>query len=136
MFIQAGRGWGFPCYLEQFVINRVDPSISDYHSHLREEAKERGRKASNLALKHIGPNGAIRYVGSNVRDDFREFPADALVIDEHDECDHENLKYGLDRMEASQWGFEYYMGNPTTHRSEDDPFPTLADRFELADRRR
>lgn len=119
---------------EKFVLNRVDPALNTTHKFLKDMAREQGRKSNSLGMKHIG-NGTVRYVGSNVKADFHEFPSDCLIVDEHDLCNLEHLKYGLDRMEASPWGFQIYMGNPTFHQGEEDPFPRIIDRYEASDRR-
>ena len=65
----------------------------------------------SVAIKSFG-KGVIKYVGSNVLADFKEFPADMIVVDEVDECDAENVEYALDRLRASPYQFKRYLGNP------------------------
>lgn len=65
----------------------------------------------SVALKSFG-KGVIKYVGSNVLADFKEFPAAMMFVEEVDECDQENVEYGLDRMRASKYQFRRYIGNP------------------------
>jgi len=65
----------------------------------------------SVALKNFGP-GVVKYVGSNVLSDFKEFPADILYVEEVDECDAENVNYALDRLRASKYQFKRYIGNP------------------------
>lgn len=65
----------------------------------------------NVALKSFG-RGVVKYVGSNVLADFKEFPADVIVVEEVDECDADNVEYALDRLRASPYQFKRYIGNP------------------------
>lgn len=67
---------------------------------------------NNQIMKTFG-EGAIKYVGSNVRNDFREFPADVMFVDEVDDCDKDNLTYGIDRLGFSVFKFKRFIGNPT-----------------------
>lgn len=65
----------------------------------------------SVAIKSFG-KGVIKYVGSNVLADFKEFPADMIFVEEVDECDQENVEYALDRTRASKYQFLRYIGNP------------------------
>lgn len=65
----------------------------------------------SVALKSFG-RGVVKYVGSNVLSDFKEFPADMLVVEEVDECMPDNVDYALDRLRASRYQFKRYLGNP------------------------
>jgi len=65
----------------------------------------------SVALKSFG-KGTIKYTGSNVLADFREYPADMIIIDEVDECNQDNIEYALDRLRASPYQFKRYIGNP------------------------
>jgi hypothetical protein len=69
----------------------------------------------NIALKNFG-DGVIRYVGSNVLADFKEFPADVIFVEELDECAADNLDYAHDRLRASRFQFKRYVGNPTLEK--------------------
>jgi hypothetical protein len=66
----------------------------------------------SVALKNFG-QGVIKYVGSNVIADFKEFPADVLFVEEVDQCAQENLDFAQDRLRASRYQFRRYLGNPT-----------------------
>lgn len=66
----------------------------------------------SVSIKQFG-KGTIKYVGSNVLADFVEFPADVLFVDEVDQCNKDNLTYAKDRLKASPYQFERYLGNPT-----------------------
>jgi hypothetical protein len=67
----------------------------------------------SMQIKNFG-RGTIKYVGSNVKADFREFPGDALVVDEVDECNGDNLELAQDRLRASPYQFRRYLANPST----------------------
>mgnify|MGYP002622366374 CR=1 FL=1 len=91
-----------------FVQNRVDRCIQEVDTY-----KQLVGSASfdNMAMKGFG-KGVIKYVGSNVLADFREFPADIIYVEEVDDCSMENIKYAVDRTRASHYQFRRYLGNP------------------------
>jgi hypothetical protein len=66
----------------------------------------------SVALKSFG-RGVVKYVGSNVLADFKEFPADILYVEEVDQCDPDNVEFALDRLRASRYQYKRYLGNPT-----------------------
>lgn len=66
----------------------------------------------SVAMKNFG-KGVIKYVGSNVLADFKEFPADVIFVEEVDQCDPANVDFALDRIRASRYQFKRYLGNPT-----------------------
>jgi len=66
----------------------------------------------SVAMKNFG-KGVVKYVGSNVLADMKEFPADILYVEEVDQCDASNIEFALDRMRASAYQFRRYLGNPT-----------------------
>ncbi len=82
-----------------FVPNRVDRLFS-IAPHYRELARNAIGHAESVALKHFGV-GTIKFVGSNSQDEFVEFPADSLIVDEYDRCNLENLLLAPDRLTAS-----------------------------------
>lgn len=91
-----------------FVQNRVNrcvESVEEYRRLIRDGFFD------SVSLKNFG-RGSIKYVGSNVLADFKEFPADVLVVEEVDECDQDNVEYALDRLRASLYQFRRYLGNP------------------------
>ena len=95
-------------YRTTFVQNRINRCVQN----VEEYKKIIGRGFfDSVAIKSFG-KGVIKYVGSNVLSDFREYPADYLVIDEIDECDQDNVNYALDRLRASKYQFKRYLGNP------------------------
>lgn len=92
-----------------FVQNRVDRAIQ-ISSKYKDIIK--GGFFDNVAIKQFG-KGVIKYVGSNVIADFKEFPGDILFVEEVDQCDKDNVAYGLDRLRGSNFQFTRYLGNPT-----------------------
>ena len=54
-----------------------------------------------------------KFVGSNVRSDFFEFPCEVLMMDEYDLLDEENLWYAYDRVENAPDAVIWKFGNPT-----------------------
>ena len=91
-----------------YVQNRVDKRI-------RESSEYRKLVAAgafdNALIKGFG-RGTIKYVGSNVVSDFKEFPGDSLFVEEVDECHETNIEYGRDRLRGSIYQFRRYVGNP------------------------
>jgi hypothetical protein len=83
----------------------------------------------NIALKSFG-TGVVKYVGSNVLSDFKEFPADMIIIDEVDECDPTNIQFALDRMRASQYQFIRRLGNPKIRGKGINKFFLMSDQRE------
>jgi hypothetical protein len=86
-------------------INRPCETITEYKRIVGESFFD------SVAIKNFG-KGVIKYVGSNVLADFKEFPADCIFVEEVDECDQENVEYALDRLRASKYQFRRYLGNP------------------------
>jgi hypothetical protein len=66
----------------------------------------------SVQMKSFG-KGSVKYVGSNVLADFKEYPADMIVVEEVDQCDKDNVAYANDRLMASPYQFKRYLGNPT-----------------------
>ena len=91
-----------------YVQNRINKCVEnvDRYKELMSEGS-----FDSIALKSFG-KGTMKYVGSNVYEAFKEHPADALVIEEVDECNQENIPYGKDRLRASPYQLERYLGNP------------------------
>jgi len=93
-----------------FVQNRINRCVQNVPEYKRIIG---GSFFDNIALKSFG-RGVIKYVGSNVLADFKEFPADMIVVDEVDECNQDHLDYALDRLRGSDYQFKRYIGNPKT----------------------
>lgn len=112
---------------DDFVQTRVDPlllRVPAYRARLpggdpslasltgSGEPVDEGAPA-NLRIKRFGP-GTLRFLGSNVPDEFVEFSADVLIVDEHDHCDEDNLRLAVDRLRASPNPQHFRVGNPTS----------------------
>lgn len=93
-----------------YVQNRIDKRIREVPEYRRLMADG---SFDNTLMKSFG-RGTIKYVGSNVISDFKEFPADCMYVEEVDQCDPENVEYGRDRLRGSVYQFRKYVGNPTT----------------------
>lgn len=93
-----------------YVQNRIDKRIREVPEYRRLLSEG---SFDNTLMKNFG-RGTIKYVGSNVLADFKEFPGDALVVEEVDQCDADNVEYGRDRLRGSAYQFRKYVGNPTT----------------------
>lgn len=91
-----------------YVQNRINRCVQNVKEYKR--IVDKGF-FDNVALKSFG-RGVVKYVGSNVLADFKEFPADCLYTDEEDDCNADNLGYGLDRLRASKYQFTRSIGNP------------------------
>lgn len=92
-----------------YVQNRIDKRVQECPEYRR---LLRAGSFDNTLMKNFG-RGTIKYVGSNVLSDFKEFPGDALVVEEVDQCDQQNVDYGRDRLRGSIYQFRRYVGNPT-----------------------
>lgn len=99
---------------DAYVQNRVDRCIQGVRLY---KNKIKSGFFDNKSLKQFG-SGVIKYVGSNVIDDFREFPGDCLAVEEVQDCDTINLQYGLDRLAHSVYKFTRYVGNPKRVNSD------------------
>ncbi len=91
-----------------YVQNRVDRCVQN----VKEYKRIMGAGFfDSMAIKSFG-KGVIKYVGSNVVSDFKEFPADVIVVEEVDECNLDNIEYAIDRLRASRYQFQRYLANP------------------------
>tara|TARA_B100000809_G_scaffold210863_1_gene214321 strand:+ start:589 stop:2142 length:1554 start_codon:yes stop_codon:yes gene_type:complete len=91
-----------------YVQNRVNKRIGETPEY-RKLIKD--GYFDNSVMKNFG-KGVIKYVGSNVISDFKEFPGDAIFIEEVDQCSATNIQYGTDRLKGSIYQFERKVGNP------------------------
>ncbi|MDD4995738.1 MAG: phage terminase large subunit family protein [Patescibacteria group bacterium] len=89
------------------VNNRIDRLLSDVPFY-----KAGCIGTDNTGLKFIF-NGVVKFVGSNVRMGFKEFPADDLIVDEFDECDQDNLAMAYDRLASAKNPTILKIANPT-----------------------
>ena len=102
----------------RFVKRRIEPLMVDV-PYYRERccgglpgiSPGTGGKGSQ-ALKLLA-SGTMMFLGSNTPTDFIEFSADALFIDEVDQCDPDNLTKARDRIRSSPHPQLFRLGNPT-----------------------
>lgn len=97
----------------RFVTNRIDRVIDMvpyYREMLNRSKVARGRDSTNL--KHIG-NATQYFASSGSENEFKEFPTDAVVVDEKDQCVPENIALAEDRFSASPWKISIKVSNPT-----------------------
>lgn len=92
-----------------YVQNRIDRCINTVPFYKKIVT---GGQFDNQVMKNFG-KGVIKYVGSNVAGDFVEFPADVLFVEEVDQCNIENVHMAKDRLRASRYQYERYVGNPS-----------------------
>lgn len=111
----AERGYSvlyiLPTYVSRntFVPNRVDRlimSVDEYNRRLHPDLSD------NLSLKHFSM-GVIKFGGSNTPNDFKEFPADAVLVDELDRCVPDTLFMAGDRLAASLLAVTRLVSNPS-----------------------
>ena len=88
----------------RFVKNRIDSAINNtpyYKALIKGDEDKYKSGAESVSLKHIGP-GVAAFVGAGSEASMVEFPADDLIIDELDRCEHEeNLAMAESRLSAS-----------------------------------
>lgn len=94
-----------------FVSNRIKRLSRTVDFYDRMVSGSKGN-ANSTILKHIGP-GVVRFGASQSMSEFKEFPADVLMVDEYDICDPKGLSFALDRTKASPYRFTKYLANPT-----------------------
>lgn len=106
---------------DKVVASRMDPALStiDIYKQWVSDAKKKGRMSESLRIKHIG-DGMINFVGANSPNDFYTYPADAVVVDEHQLCDLENVHKAQGRMSGSRYRYNFIVGNPRFVGSEDN----------------
>lgn len=94
-----------------FVQNRISKlfQVVPYYA---EKLKHAQGQSDSTSMKHYA-SGTLKFVGSNTPNEFKEFPADVMVIDEYDECDQENIAKAPDRIKSSEHRIQIKIGNPT-----------------------
>lgn len=109
----AGRvaAYVLPTYQlrDRFVQRRIHPvlqTVPEYRSRL--PAGDLG----SVRIKRFG-KGSLLFLGSNTVNDFIEFSADIVVVDEYDRCVQSNLALARDRLRASPYPQLFRIGNPT-----------------------
>lgn len=106
MYVLPTKDWR-----NTFVPNRIDKAIQ-YVDEYRANCNTGYKDAHNKGMKTLyGRNW--KFVGANAVNDFYEFPAGAILIDERDRCDSNNLVYAFDRLGAAEDPIVRIIGNPT-----------------------
>lgn len=114
----AGKicGYVLPSYQlrDRFVRRRVIPLLDgdDVTTIPAYRARIAKDDPGSLRHKRFG-RGALLFLGSNAVNDFIEFSADVLVVDEYDRCDQQNLAFARDRLRASAAPQLFRVSNPT-----------------------
>ena len=93
---------------DRFVQRRIQPPLEQvpyYQQYLLDGT-------GSLRIKRFG-KGSLLFLGSNTVNDFIEFSADVLVVDEYDRCVQQNLALARDRLRASPCPQLFRIGNPT-----------------------
>lgn len=90
-------------------INRMKDWSPLYEKSLKEGTKDGSDSNVYKTIFGVG----WKFVGSNVRKDFFEFPCHALFFDEYDLLNQENIKYAYDRIANTQRPHISKFGNPT-----------------------
>lgn len=114
----AGRicGYVLPSYQlrDRFVRRRVVPLVGNDNDTAIPAYQQLvpADDPGSLRHKRFG-NGALLFLGSNAVNDFIEFSADVLVVDEYDRCDQANLAFARDRLRASDHPQLFRVSNPT-----------------------
>ena len=85
--------------------------------------------AGNRSLKKFG-NGSILFLGAGTDNDFVEFTADVMIVDEYDRCKLANIALAADRLRESPYPQYFHISNPTL------PNQGIARLYDQSDRRK
>jgi hypothetical protein len=94
-----------------FVSDRINRQ-KEWSEYYAQSIKETMTGSDSNVYKTIFGQG-WKYVGSNIRSDFFEFPCQVLFFDEYDLLDQENIIYALDRVSSVRQPTIWKFGNPT-----------------------
>ena len=111
---------------DRFVQRRVHPPLEQVEFY---QKRLKDGDLGSLRIKRFGEGGLL-FLGSNTVNDFIEFSADVLIVDEFDRCVQENLALARDRLRASPNPQLYRVGNPTR------PHHGIAALFDTSDGRK
>lgn len=95
------------------VASQIDPIFQqvDLYRKAMQGAREKAGDADNVSLKFFG-HGFINFVASNSPSEFTGYRADVAVIDDHQDCEIDNLSGINGRLAGSKWRFRIWVGNP------------------------
>ena len=94
---------------DRFVQRRIHPVLQAVPAY---KQRLKNGDLGNLRIKNFG-GGSLLFLGSNTVNDFIEFSADIIVVDEFDRCVQSNLALARDRLRASEYPQLFRIGNPT-----------------------
>lgn len=127
--IAASAAWGLKVLVviskydkrDKFAAARLDPCFKTvkWYKRMVDLAKGAGRTSDSTRLKHFG-DGSINLVAATADRDFTSYAADKVDIDEHQECDQENLAKVDDRMSGSPFRFLWRIGHPDIEGTEEN----------------
>lgn len=130
----------------RFVHTRVDPllaSVPEYRERLPggrppdgydaqgnpvQKKSRPTHAAASVKTKAFG-RGHLFFLGSKTEDNFKEFSADCVIVDEYDQCDPDNIAKAQDRLKESPYPQFFRISNP------DMPSTGIAALFEHTDQR-
>lgn len=115
-----------------YVQRRINPPLTTIAAYrdrcpggaIGEEVKA---GAGNLSLKRFG-RGTILFLGSETPNNFVEFSADLLIVDEFEECNEANVAMAVNRLRESPYPQTIYCGNPRLPRTGIDSEFSASDR--------
>ncbi len=106
----------------RFVTTRIDTLLQRIPVYRRlgsgmqigvDDRSGRGKKETgSRSLKRFG-SGSILFLGSGTDNDFVEFSADVMIVDEYDRCKVSNLSLAIDRLRESPYPQYFNISNPT-----------------------
>lgn len=91
-------------YLD-FVTTRVDPML-----HASKRLRDKVGSPNSTRAKRVA-DSYLFFMEATVEP--RMMPADALMVDEIDLCDPDNVGTATNRLDNSNWKMRYYFGTPT-----------------------
>ncbi|KKL69120.1 hypothetical protein LCGC14_2118130, partial [marine sediment metagenome] len=94
-----------------FVSDRIN-KMRDHSELYRRSIKETTASSDSNVIKTLFGR-SWKFVGSNVKNDFYEFPCDVLFFDEYDRLKQDNIPYAFDRIANSKNKVVWKFGNPT-----------------------
>lgn len=104
---------------DRFVKNRIDPCFNTvpFYKKLFEAARDRNAVADSNSVKHFGA-GSINFLFATASREFTSIDAGKAIIDEHQECDPQNLARIPDRLSGHLWGMTIALGHPSSPGTE------------------
>lgn len=115
-----------------FVQEKVQPMFDRIPKYGElDRLADRRKRADNLRLRQFG-HGSWRFVGTRQQSKLRSFTADAVCVDEVDDCTQGHLGLVRDRIRQSRAPLKqlFWLGNPTL------PNDGISKLYQASDRRR